>query len=151
MVYKKRRPKPPLTLHHKTERLRWAEEHMTWDDECLKVLFTDEKKFNLHGPDGMQYYWHDIRNEQQYYSTRVQGGGSVMIWGGFGFNGTTPLAFVTTRLNSGQYQDLLLECALPYGSDICGKNWIFQQDNGPCHSSKATKNWLKTKGANVMS
>jgi len=33
---------------------------------------------------------------------------------------------------------------------ICGKNWIFQQDNAPIHASKETKTWLDLKKINLL-
>ena len=33
------------------------------------------------GPDGFDYYWHDLRKEKLIFSKRQQGGGGVMIWG----------------------------------------------------------------------
>ncbi|CAF4635689.1 unnamed protein product, partial [Rotaria magnacalcarata] len=43
---------------------------MTWNNEC---------------PDGFSYYWYNLRKEEEIFSTRVQGGGSVMIWASFGW------------------------------------------------------------------
>ena len=38
---------------------------MSWEKEWYKIVFSDEKKFNLDGPDGYQYYYHDIRKEKK--------------------------------------------------------------------------------------
>ena len=46
-------------------------------------MFYGEKKFNLDGPDGSPYYWHNLRKEKQLFSKRLFGGGSVMVWGAF--------------------------------------------------------------------
>ncbi|KAF0775093.1 hypothetical protein AaE_001207, partial [Aphanomyces astaci] len=62
-------------------------------------VFSDEKKFNLDGPDGYQYYWHDLRKEQEIYTKRVSGGGSVMIWAGMSAFGRTELAFLEGKQN----------------------------------------------------
>jgi len=79
LVFKKRKRKPALSATHKLERLRFAENHMSWTSEWNHVVFSDEKKFNLDGPDGFQYYWHDLRQEEQVQMSRNFGGGSVLL------------------------------------------------------------------------
>ncbi|GBO31685.1 hypothetical protein AVEN_166392-1 [Araneus ventricosus] len=66
--------RPPLTEVHKRLRLE-TKECITmgkkWD-----VIFSDEKKFNLDGPDGFRYFWYDLRKEKEIFSKRTFGGGS---------------------------------------------------------------------------
>lgn len=101
--FKKRCKKPPLTDAHKTERLNFAESHIRWTAEWRKVLFSDEKKFNLDGPDGFQSYWHDKRLPVDVRMSRNFGGGSVMVWAGFSASGKTDIGFVPGRINSDIY------------------------------------------------
>ena len=79
LKYQKRKAQPNLTKLHIANRLLWASEKVTWGQKWRVVIFSDEKKFNLDGPDGNQYYWHDLRKEPQYFSKRASGGGSVMV------------------------------------------------------------------------
>jgi hypothetical protein len=65
---------PPLTEQHKAKRLDFAKMHMGWSDkDWEKVIFSDEKKWNLDGPDGNSYYWHDMRKSPGIFSQRQQG------------------------------------------------------------------------------
>jgi hypothetical protein len=82
-----------------------------------------KKNFNIEGPDGAVYYLPDLRNEEQIFPKRQQGGGSIMVWAGNG--GKTNLAFQTGRMKANGYQDLLDTHLLPFGELSGGPFWIF--------------------------
>ena len=50
-----------LTTKHLAARLDWAETYQTFDEEWGKVIFTDEKRWKLDGPDGYKHCWFDKR------------------------------------------------------------------------------------------
>ena len=68
--YQKERTTQLLDSARKAKRLEWAEQHMTWNLEWSKVVWSDEKKFNLNAPDSYSHYWHYLRKEK--YSEREE-------------------------------------------------------------------------------
>ena len=103
----KLKKKPWLTRKHKVERLRFAKGRVHWKKKCRNVLFSDENEFNLDGPDGFQYYFHDIRKETTSAIRRQMGGSSVMVWAGVGYFGKTSVKFINGRINSVRYTNLI--------------------------------------------
>ncbi|GBN15746.1 hypothetical protein AVEN_56453-1 [Araneus ventricosus] len=76
---------------------------MSYGDIWIADLLSDEKKWNLDGPDGNIKYWHDLRKEPRSFFSRQTGDGSVMVWATFGFNGQVGLAFLDGQQNSPKY------------------------------------------------
>ena len=150
MKFSKLKKKPKLELRHAKARLEFSERHIRNRTNWDKIIFSDEKKWNLDGPDGIHFYWHDLRDEKRVLSRRQQGGGSVMTWAGFAANGTLEMAFLEGKQDKYKYQDLLEVYLLPYGEDIAGPEWIFQQDNAPAHRANDTKRWLEDHGVRVL-
>ncbi|CAF3327032.1 unnamed protein product [Rotaria socialis] len=80
----KKKRSPALTTVHKDLRLTWAKDHMIWNNEWYKVVWSDEKKiiwmvlmvFITTGMISVK--------RKRFFSTRLQCGGSVMIWASFG-------------------------------------------------------------------
>ncbi|POM66138.1 Transposase [Phytophthora palmivora] len=129
----KRKPTPAIKPRHKVTRADFAAQFLSKTRIWRRVVFSDEKKFNLDGPDGYQYYWHDVRNEQEIFSKRVSGGGSVM--------GSQNSECYTKMLDN--YLMLFLD-NLRENHGILRP--IFQQDNASIHESRFTKAHIEALG-----
>ena len=141
--------KPPLTRRHKYERLQRAKKWMGSITEWLKVIFSDEKKLNLDGPDDFHSYWHDLRREER-YSKRQSGGGSVMVWGAVGRKGTLELVVIANTIKSQDSVNLLTANLKRQASRKSYRNYIFQQDCASIHTAAIVKKWLQTNKITVL-
>jgi hypothetical protein len=125
---------PHWNVKNKANRLHFARQHQTWNLEWKRVLFSDEKKFNLDGPDGFKHYWHCNDDNFKSYSKRQCGGNSIMIWGCFGYGGKLKLQLIKGRANAVCYQNLLETARLRDNGYVRGGGqFILQQDNAPIH------------------
>lgn len=149
--WKKMKSKPRLTPVHKHKRLDFARNHLQWTDEWKKVIFSDEKKFNLDGPDCYSCYWHDLKATEVTRAKRNFGGGSVMVWGAFYYGGKLPICFITTRMNSKDYTEVLEDVLLTFLDEHSDEEFIFQQDNAAIHASRETTRWFAERNIEIMS
>jgi hypothetical protein len=149
-IYKKRKPTPVLTDQHKKTRLYWSEEKTSWKEQWKSIIFSDEKKWNLDGPDGHQYYWHHVGEEEQSYSTRQNGGGSVMVWGAFSASGKSKISFLEGNQTAHHYIRTLKDYLIPFLWGDNPEDSVFQQDNAPIHKAGVTLDWIISKGIQLL-
>ncbi|KAG4042674.1 hypothetical protein PC123_g21839 [Phytophthora cactorum] len=119
----------PLMEQHKMDRLNWAKNMIIQPDKWPQIVFSDEKKFNLDGPDGLRHYWRDVRRPARQTVRRQNGGCSVMVWGSFSSAGKSKLAILEGRQTSEHYIYTVSEYMLPFAHLHHGVGYIYQQDN----------------------
>ena len=74
-----------------------------------------------------------------------------MLWGRFSAKGTAQLLRIEGRMNGAMYWEILGDNLLPSVRALkTGRGWVFQHDNDPKHTAKATKEWLKKKHIKVL-
>lgn len=150
LTWIKNKGKPELKKHHKDARLEFAMSHLSWANQWKKIIFSDEKKFTLDGPDGYRRYWHDNRKKQEISLHRNFQGGNIMVWAGFCYTDRTPICFITNKMNGAGYIKLLDEVLLNFLDEIDDDNLIFQQDNAPVHRARVVSNWFDEKNIEAM-
>ena len=67
------------------------------------------------------------------------GEGPLMNWGGFSIKQKLPLSWISTRIASEKYCEMLEISLIDRGKILMGNNFIFQQANeaiNTCHSTK---------------
>ena len=78
------------------------------------------------------------------------GGGSLMVWLGFSYNGKLELGFVNPRSSHKDYINLLSTHLLAQAQQVGGPNWMFQHDNASIHTAKNTLEWLKANNISTL-
>ena len=117
------------------------------------VLFTDECRATIDGPDGWSSGWILHGRQPGVRIRRQQGGGGVMFWAGI--KGDTIIGpfkvEAGVKIDSESYCELLNKYLTPWLEEQPLSLWrtmIFQQDNAPTHRSAYTSDWLKKAGFN---
>ena len=133
--------KPILSEKNKKERIVYAIKHLKDDFDWSKWINSDEKKFNLDGPDGFHSFWAFDDLPPEIFSKDYNVRKSVMVWWAIWSTRKSELKEVKKKSNSKDYQEILEDALLP-----CYENGdIFQQDGASIHQSKKTKSWLELK------
>lgn len=133
--------KPPLKQRHKVARLEWAKSYMKTNFE--HVLFTDESRATLDGPDGWMSGWLLNGSTPQSKIRRQQGGGGVMIWAGIINNQIVGPFRVPdgVKMNAESYVAFLKENFISWYKKqplSLKRKMIFMHDNAPSHAARYT-------------
>ena len=85
------------------KRERFAANHIGENFEWKKVIFSDEKKWNLDGTDGYRYHWALPEGCHNLYSKKSGARKSLMIWGAISYSGLLELKIYTQIADSKYY------------------------------------------------
>ncbi|KAH9133342.1 hypothetical protein AeRB84_020477 [Aphanomyces euteiches] len=147
--------KPFISKANREKRLKFALEHQfLTSDDWMRLLFTDESPFNLHGSNRKVYLWRRPGEEfkdECLAPTFKSGHDSVMVWGAINYNGVGTLRFCEGTMNSCDCIDLLLD-ELP---NNCAQlelpvDFIFQQDNALIQNAKKVLNFLDENAVTTL-
>ena len=102
-------------MKQKEKRQEYARQYQNMSaKKWRKVVFSDEKKFNLDGPNGFQKYLYASNFPEENYSARHNWGRSLMIWevGAFSSSGKLKLQFVNGRQKVADYVKMVNDLSL---------------------------------------
>lgn len=141
------RKKPFINITNQKKRLEFAKKYINADELFWKqVLFTDESKFNIFGPDSRGKVWrkpNTALDKKNLTPTVKHGGGNVMVWGSMSASGVGNLVFIKPNMDRWVYLDILKNNLKTDAAKLeLGNNWIFQQDQDPKHTAHIIKSWL---------
>lgn len=118
------------------------------DEEIQKVIFTDESKFNLFYLDGKCSVWREPSTglkPENLNKTVKHGGGSVMVWGCFSYQGVGKLHIIDGIMDAAAYVNILARNLTPSATQMGLGDFIFQQDNDPKHTSRLAEHYFMPK------
>ncbi|GFU13669.1 transposable element Tc3 transposase [Trichonephila clavipes] len=145
----------PLTPAHRRRRFLWCREHQNWrDNVCGRVLFTDESRFSLSSDSHRILIWRERGscnhpsniNERDRYE-----GHGVLVWGSIMLGSRTDLhIFDAGSVNGTRYcNEILLPYVRPFRGAM-GLQFLFMDDNAPCHHTVASEQLLESEDIERM-
>ncbi|GFW01672.1 transposable element Tc1 transposase [Trichonephila clavipes] len=145
----------PLTPAHRKRRSLWCREHCNWrDNEWGRVLFIDESRFSLSSDSHRILIWRE-RGSRNHPSNIIErdryGFRGVLVWGGIMLGSRSDLhIFDAGSVNGTRYCNEIL---LPYVRlfrDAMGLQFLFMDNNVPCHRTVAAEQLLESEDIERM-
>lgn len=146
--------KPLLTKRHKKLRYEAAQKWLLMEESDVKrIIFSDESKFNLRYSDGKLKVWREPgrAHDQKYVVPTVKfGGGSVMVWACFSYNGVGKLVFIDGTMDAVEYVSIISQNLSVSAREMKLKSFIFQQDNDPKHTAALARDYFEVKKIELL-
>ncbi|GFW18696.1 transposable element Tcb1 transposase [Trichonephila clavipes] len=145
----------PLTPAHWRRRSLWCSEHRNWrDNEWGQVLFTDESRFSLISDSHRILIWRE-RGSRNHPSNIIErdryGGRGVLVWGGIILGSRTDLhIFDAGSVNGTRYCNEILLPSVHLFRGAMGLQFLFMDDNAPCHRTVAAEQLLESEDIERM-
>jgi transposase len=73
-----------------------------------------------------------------------------MMWGAFSSKGKLTLAFISSKMNSQDYQAVLQQHLVPYLYRKRQTRFTYQQDNAAIHVSASSRQWFAGKNITLL-
>lgn len=149
------RAKPLLTKIQMKKRLEWAKEHQNWvQRQWDSVIWSDESKFEVHfdNPQGLVIRTAAEANNSDCLRRKVKYPGSIMVWGCMSSQGVGVLHIIDGTVNAAVYGSILTWHLLPSIETLqtADGEFIFQQDNAPCHKARSITSWFTANEIQVL-
>ncbi|GFW10715.1 transposable element Tcb2 transposase [Trichonephila clavipes] len=145
----------PLTPAHRRRRSLWCREHRNWrDNEWGRAFFTDESRFSLSSDSHRILIWRE-RGSRNHPSDIIErdryGGRGVLVWGGIMLGSRTDLQiFDAGSVKGTRYcNEILLPCVRLFRGAM-GLQFLFMDDNAPCHRTVAAEQLLESEDIERM-
>lgn len=129
-----------LTKKHKQRRVELAKYWLRVGHRWNCTIFSDEKKFNLDGPDDWSTYTDE--NRTIYRNKRQMGGGSVMIWAMLLPNGFIHIERLEGKIDANHYISTLSTAFSILNNIYCDEVIVFQHDNASVHTASSVGHFL---------
>lgn len=138
-----------LSKANLVKRRNWAIKHIDQPINFWKsMIWSDESRFCLVSDKPEKC----IRRSNETFKPEclrktVKFDEGVMVWGCFSYSGVGALVWIDRlKVNSAAYCHILDQGLLQSIARLFPDgNYLFQQDNAPCHTSKVTKKWFDEK------
>ncbi|GFS98838.1 transposable element Tcb2 transposase [Trichonephila clavipes] len=145
----------PLTPAHRRRRSLRHREHRNWrDNEWGRVLFTDESRFSLSSDSHRILIWRE-RGSRNHPSNIIErdryGSHGVLVWGGIMLGSRTDLHnFDSGSVNGTRYCNEILLSHVRLFRGAMGLQFLFMDDNAPCHRTVAAEQLLESEDIERM-
>ena len=151
--YNHNKKKLYLSKKHCISRVEFAKKHLAETTNFKHIIFSDEKRFTLDGPDNIGSYCdtNDKNGVRPKRIKRQNGGGGVMFLAAISSKGNLKIKEINGTYNSKSYLNDLVNEFIPWcKSQFEKKDWIWQQDNCSIHTASIIKEVFTAQKLSIL-